>query len=113
MVLPIEPERLSERLSIRQGTFLCAGNIKLPFMENLIAMARWPENVIKFTLSFDHRGRALEKMRQMNVTRATLFPGLDGFAQSFRQSLVREPPTLAAIRATPLPPLPEESKDND
>jgi hypothetical protein len=107
MVLPIEPYRLSERLSIQQGTFLCTGNARKPFMENLTTMHGWQDNVIKFTLSFDQRGRALEKMRQMNITRATLFPGLDGFAQSFRQHLVREPLFLAAIRAMPLPELDE------
>jgi hypothetical protein len=112
LVLPIEPERLSERLSIQQGTFLCTGNIRRPFIENLMAMDGWHENVRKFTLSFDHRGRALEKMRQMNITRATLFPGLDGFAQSFRQYLVREPILLAAIRAMPLPEL-DEPEGND
>jgi hypothetical protein len=27
----------------------------------------------------------------MNITRAQLFPGLDGFARSFRQLLIEEP----------------------
>jgi hypothetical protein len=72
-------------------------------MNNLKAMPGWQDNVVKFSLPFSHRGRALEKMRQMNITRATLFPGLDGFAQSFRQHLVRESLILAAIRARPLP----------
>jgi hypothetical protein len=92
VVLPIEPQRLSERLSVQRGTFLCAGNVERPFMENLTAMNAWERNVRKFTLSFEHRGLALEKLRSMNITRASLFPGLDGFAQSFRNYFACETP---------------------
>jgi len=98
MVIPVEPERLSERLSVQQGTFLCAGDVETSFMENLTAMDGWAEAVRKFTLPFSVRGFALEQLRKMNITRATLFPGLDGFAQSFRNSLEREPAKQRAIR---------------
>lgn len=98
LVLPVEPERLSERLSIQQGTFLCTGNVDLTFMENLTAMNGWEDAVKKFTIPFSARGLALEQLRKMNISRASLFPGLDGFAQSFRNSLEREPRKQRRIR---------------
>ena len=45
----------------------------------------------KLILSSRNQGRALERLRAMNITRATLFPGLEGLAQSFRQLLIHEP----------------------
>jgi hypothetical protein len=90
VVLPIEPQRLGERLSVQSGTFLCTGNLDRSFMDNLGEMNDWQGNVRKFTLAFEHRGLGLEKLRRMNITRASLFPGLDGFAQSFRNFFARE-----------------------
>jgi hypothetical protein len=98
LVIPLEPDRLSERLSVQQGTFLCSGNVEQTFMENLTAMNGWEGSVRKFTLPFAERGRALEQLRKMNITRASLFPGLDGFAQSFRNALEREPVEQRRIR---------------
>ena len=44
------------------------------------------------------RGFILERLRLMNITRATLFPGLEGFAQSFQQLLVKETPEQQRAR---------------
>lgn len=52
-------------------------------MENLAEMDGWQDNVHKFTLSFEHRGLALEKLRSMNITRASLFRGLTGLRNRF------------------------------
>jgi hypothetical protein len=98
LVIPAEPKRLSERLSIQQGTFLCLGNPDRSFVENFTAMDGWRDKVRKYTFPFSERRRALEELRKMNITRASLFPGLDGFAQSFRNSLLREPSEQRNIR---------------
>jgi hypothetical protein len=97
-VLPVEPVRLSERLSIQQGTFMCPGDARASFMENLEAMPGWEDHVRHITLPFTERGRALEDLRKMNITRTSLFPGLDGFAQSFRNSLEQESTEQRRIR---------------
>jgi hypothetical protein len=89
-VLPYEPEKISDRLSVQQGSFVVPWNVELSFMDNLSAVDAL-DAVLKITVpSSVVRGRALEQLRLMNITRASLFRGLDGFAQSFRQLLVKE-----------------------
>jgi hypothetical protein len=97
VVVPYRPRQLSERLSIQQGEFLVPLNGDLPFMENLSAMLathtdtrNWLKKFVVRCNPADH-GRILDVLRRMNITRAQLFPGLDGFAQSFRQLLIQEP----------------------
>lgn len=91
VVVPGHPDKLTERLSIQQGGFLIPRAVDQPFMENLNALGDAKGNVVKFTIESKDRPQALDQLRLMNVTRASLFPGLEGFAQSFRQSIVREP----------------------
>jgi hypothetical protein len=91
VVVPFVPERLSERLSIQQGEFLVPLDVDRPFMENLSALEGADQHITKYIIGGSARGRILERLRIMNITRAQLFPGLDGFAQSFRQLLIEEP----------------------
>jgi hypothetical protein len=46
--------------------------------------------VLKYVIANREGARILEELRLMNITRASLFPGLDGFAQSFRTELIEE-----------------------
>ena len=98
MVLPLEPFRLTERLTIQQGTFLCHGDVNASFLDNLAAMEISTDVLRQFVIPSTQRARALEELRLMNITRATLFPGLEGFAQSFRQRLVEEPSLTRLMR---------------
>lgn len=110
LVLYVEPERLNERLSTQQGLFLLPGDITSSFADNLAAAFDVPsdvfQNVKEKTLSIKDLdeyfvssmmvnlkvlkiilpGRsitlALHDLSSMNITSATLFPGLDGFARS-------------------------------
>ncbi len=89
--LPENPFLLNERLIIQKGVFLCPGNISLPLEQNLKAMADWhtEDSIVKIQLRFSAKERqwALLALDDMNVSRATLFPGLDGFARSLWQKL--------------------------
>lgn len=86
-----EPERLSVRMSTQQGVFLWPGDVTKTAMENLTALGNiGMRGIRKLTIPLGQRGRALDQLRLMNTTRTSLFPGLEGFAQSFRQALVRE-----------------------
>ena len=91
VVLPFVPERLSERLSVQQGEFLLSHDVDRPFMESLSNLGDLGEGLRKYVIKGRLRGRILEQLRRMNITRAQLFPGLEGFAQSFRQLLIEEP----------------------
>jgi hypothetical protein len=104
-VMPVEPDRLNERLSIQQGLFLLPTSLANTFECNLAATYgvgveafKNPEDVaisdlwdgkgvydyaaIKIVLPLSARIKILDDLWSMNINSATLFPGLDGFARS-------------------------------
>ena len=85
-VFPATPFRLHERLVVQQGTFLLPGNPELPFMENLTAMDDGGSAVrvekLCLRLTRHRLEQALHDLRRMNLTFASLFPGLAGFAKN-------------------------------
>jgi hypothetical protein len=83
-VAPLQPFRMNERLTIQQGLFLCPGNPRTSFESNLLA---FPNNEItdhvhKMVIPNHLREDILARLNRMNINRASLFPGIDGFAQS-------------------------------
>lgn len=120
LVLRVEPTRLHERLSIQQGLFLMPCDLGYSFEENLSESfgikyttfskakpRKWNKNlaskcggteigILKIILPREVGLVASDDLQRMNVTSATLFPGLDGFARSLA-SVVRAP---AIVRAT-------------
>ena len=82
--LPANPLRLNERLRIQKGVFVVTGNLVTGFMENLQAMPNWEreDHLMKIIIPVGLRRHALEKLFYMNISRTSLFPGLDGYAQS-------------------------------
>ncbi len=102
----VTPYRLNQRLGLQQGTFLCPGDPTYTFEENLLAVLK-EENAkchdyfrsLAICINREGRREILRRLLSMNVHRATLFPGLDGFAQSLR--------TLIPFRETHLAPADE------
>lgn len=93
-VCPLNPFRLTERLTLQKGVFMCPGDITVTFEKNLRSMRghNSEDNIIHFVISFDSREWrvAMDSLYNQNITRATLFPGLDGFAKSLQV----QPPKL-------------------
>lgn len=83
-VAPVNAGRMNRRLTIQQGLFLCPGNIEHTFKENLKSMRHnnSQKHVFKFVIPHSARNKALIELKHMNISRATLFPDLDGFAMS-------------------------------
>lgn len=85
------PLLLHRRLHLQQGTFLCPGNIKVTLMENLREPrgAQESDCIKKFTYSFEacELQKAFEEFMRMDLTRESLFPGLDGLGESMRYQL--------------------------
>ncbi|HBA83108.1 MAG TPA: hypothetical protein DCZ95_03345 [Verrucomicrobia bacterium] len=96
-----KPQYLNQRLIAQQGIFLCPLNLKLSFMDNLCAgldmtskaistidnmeelKAAVPKvEVIRITIPRSEHISLISHLRKMNITDASLFPGLDGFARS-------------------------------
>ncbi|MHC4116367.1 MAG: FRG domain-containing protein [Planctomycetota bacterium] len=75
--------RLNERVTIQQGTFLAPGDITKSFHKNLSNTV--PADDIQnfdFKVTKSLKLELAKNLRQMNISNAVLFPGLDGFSQS-------------------------------
>jgi hypothetical protein len=85
-VVPINPFHLDERLTIQKGVFLCPGDVTKTFEKNLEALPNHDhrDNIRKLKIPVSERRKALRDLDDININRATLFPGLDGFAQSLK-----------------------------
>ena len=85
-VAPANPYRLNERVSAQQGVFLAPGSIRKSFMANLIpeGTQRSRDQVVRILLDPAMKTEAIRDLRRMNVTAATLYPDLAGFAISLK-----------------------------
>jgi hypothetical protein len=81
-VAPIQPFRMNERLTIQQGLFLCPAQVRMGFEENLQATSMTGTKIEKLVFPSNLREDILAELNKMNINRASLFPGIDGFAQS-------------------------------
>lgn len=83
------PLRLNTRLVIQQGIFLCPGNVSASLEDNLKELKEWNDSkhIIKILFNFtkSERGSVLKELHRMNITQASLFPGLDGYSRSMKQ----------------------------
>jgi len=91
-VCPINAFRLNERLAVQQGAFLIPGDTGTPFDDNLAATIRGKKNrshLVRIDVKMSRRNKLLfiQKLHRMNMNRATLFPGLNGFAKSLENLL--------------------------
>ncbi len=92
VIIRVNPMMLNERRAVQQGILLCKLFHEAPFSVTLMRMMIHPETptqpvVRKLELDISHRAEFLRRLKAMNIHRASLFPGLDGFAQSLRLDL--------------------------
>ncbi len=92
-VASVNAFELNERLAIQQGIYLCPSDVSAPFEDNLTAFppkGKFKGNFIKIQIktNLDQKNDILRRLHRMNMNRATLFPDLDGFAQSLKTLLV-------------------------
>lgn len=92
-VCPIRPNRLNDRLIIQQGLFLSPGDLSQPFEDNLAGLLNGggPNTYFKKVLirsTSPTRRKILQGLLPMNMTAASLFPGLEGFTRSLKSMLV-------------------------
>ena len=92
LAVAVQPHRMNERLTIQQGLFLCANRALLPFYNCLNALllhasdqgrpsAPWLHKIV---VAAETRAEVLRSLDKINISAATLFPGLDGFCQSLQ-----------------------------
>jgi hypothetical protein len=77
------PMRLTQRLSLQQGLFLCPGDVSSSWMDILAAVGDLDDSVcLRFEMDRELIGDAFGGLRRMNVSARALMPGIDGYARS-------------------------------
>jgi len=92
-VSEVNPFRINQRLTAQQGVFLCPANTGKSFMKNLLSMAahvdpltqKYYQGIIRIPIASDIKPTLIQELHPMNISSATLFPDLIGFAESLTQ----------------------------
>ena len=92
-VWPVNPFFLNERLAAQQGLFLLPTDLRQSFVENLAEMqdsANGSPHLRRMPILLDRDNLAAvyRHLFRINVTKTTLFPGLEGFAEHLAFRLV-------------------------
>jgi hypothetical protein len=78
-----DPFRMPQRVVAQSGTFLISSHLGMTVEEIVAGYPGSGELLIKFVLNTSKlRSEAMASLYSMNITQATLFPGLDGLARS-------------------------------
>jgi len=78
-----EPHKMNQRLIAQSGTFVIPGRLDNP-IESIVK----DNSIVKFVLKTSElRKTAMSELYKMNISNATLFPGLDGLARSLAYEL--------------------------
>lgn len=90
-VFEAEPFFANERMYAQQAVSLFPCDASLPFEENLTmgGSASDPKRVLKLVLPKVMKADVLKRLAQMNITEATLFPGLDGLGVTVKNHVSR------------------------
>lgn len=86
-IIEAKSKRINQRMMAQQGVHLCRIGLQVNFTTTLMCMLDHPHPVLKpvvrrVRILKAHRPQFLENLKRMNITAASLFPGLDGFARS-------------------------------
>lgn len=77
-----DPRRMPQRVIAQSGTFLVSSHLGMTVEEIIANYPDAHDLLIKFVLPKQVRAEAMATLYSMNITQATLFPGLDGLARS-------------------------------
>ncbi len=98
-VVPLEPSKMNQRLSVQRGLFLAPGDVCFSIEDNILAMAAAESKkmISKIEIPSSIRSEVLSELIRMNITSASLFPGLDGFAAYIPEILAANEPDSQTI----------------
>ena len=89
----VTPFNLNDRMVVQQGTFFCPGNVTERFEDNLCSLLDNydddPKSIVsKLIIIYELKKDILRHLQGMNINRASIYPGLEGFATSLKTLLV-------------------------
>ena len=107
-----DPFRMPQRVIAQSGTFLVSGHLGLTIEEIIELYPGSGELLVQFVFDTSVvRADAMASLYSMNITHATLFPGLDGLARSmayeFEYSWEVDLATNAPVETLKNPHLPQ------
>lgn len=84
-IIPYEPKQTNERLVSQQGVFLVPSN-NYETIDDIVNLYDNLDGSLskKFIISDKLRLEGIKKLRRMNISAGSLFPGLEGFCRSLR-----------------------------
>jgi hypothetical protein len=100
--IPVEPQLLNERIHIQQGLFLINGSWTTKFSDILfetLKVKSTPEEknlnyvtetkvdevkIFKLVINNQIKKDLIKELFKMNISRETIYPGIEGFAQSIK-----------------------------
>ncbi len=86
--IPYEPKTTNERLVAQQGLFLVPST-NYETIDEILGLYGIGENAcIKLVIPGHMRFEGIRRLKRMNITSATLFPGIDGFCRSLRYQIL-------------------------
>lgn len=86
----VQPYFLFDRMIQQNGAFLCQGDINVNFEENLMANQSFlselknPSPYYKIKIKQEWKDEMIRDLISMNITSATLFPGIEGHLKSLK-----------------------------
>lgn len=83
-VYTVNPRVLNTRLTIQQGVFTAVGDVSKSFAENLVLFRDVRNNLVRVVIPRRVGRDILRVLYRMGISRASLYPGVDGFAWSLR-----------------------------
>ena len=86
-ILAHESKFANERLLSQQGLFLVPSTNYHTFDELLAEYGGHGEACKKFIINGNMRYEGIERLKQMNITSTSLFPGVDGFCRSLNHQI--------------------------
>lgn len=86
-----EPQQMNERSGVQQGLFLFICDPTKSSQASMLSSLKKDEYVLKLILRPSVRRQALLEFKKMNISRASLFPGLEGFARSLSLAIPQSP----------------------
>ena len=95
LIVPVQPNRMNDRLTIQQGLFLFSNFPVIGFEISLKSLLHHANRrngaavdwLYKFIIEPGVRLDLLATLDKMNINFGTLYPGLDGFARSLRTNI--------------------------
>jgi hypothetical protein len=92
-----EPKLQHERLTAQQGLFLVPSAINKSLDEIISSYKPSEKECVRYVISKKMRVEGLRKLRLMNISASTLFPGLDGFCKSLKYQVIDPVQNLARL----------------